>query len=283
MSAVLDNDRFFFALGAMGYVLAFASGLPALFGRKPLGLLTVLLVALGWVFQSIGLYQRGIAGAHCPIGNPFEVFQFITWALVIMYGLVGPAFRTSLLGVFCSALAGFMSSVSLAVPGFDAGPGRGLPGGYWIEAHASLSLFSYGAFGLLAVTSTMYLLQAYGLKHRRWESIYARLPSLVALDSVNLRILAVGVAVYTVAIGVGVIALQGAGGVLLLKLVFAVAVWLGYTAALVLRLAGRLFAQALSRVLLVLFGIAILTLYPVELNREAHRPLPTAVMEGGAR
>jgi len=277
----LDSDRLFFALGAAGYLLAVTSGLPAVFGRRPLGVLTQVLVGAGFAMQSVGLYMRGVAAAHCPIGNPFEVFQFITWSLIVLYCVVGPAFRMSLLGFFTSGMAGVLGTASL-LPGLDTAPGRGLPGGYWIEAHASLSLFSYGAFALLAVTSGMYLLQSWSLKRRRWESFFTRLPSLVELERVNLRLLVAAVTVYTVAVAAGALALERySETVLALKLTFAIAVWVGYAGALALRLRGRLFAQRLSTVSLVLFCAALATLYPVELNRDAHRPDAQPPVEGG--
>src|SRR5690606_13094825 len=112
---------------------------------------------------------RGLAVQSCPIGNPFEVLQFVSWSIVLIYILTGPVFRTSLLGSFCAVLAGLLSVGSLLVPSWDQPyPAGALFGGdAWVEAHAAIALFSYGLFGMLAVTSVMYLLQNYGLKHKR--------------------------------------------------------------------------------------------------------------------
>ena len=36
----------------------------------------------------------------CPLGNTFEISQFIAWSLVLLYFIIGPAFRLRLLGFF---------------------------------------------------------------------------------------------------------------------------------------------------------------------------------------
>src|SRR2546423_9275158 len=57
-------------------------------------------IALGFVFQSAFLSIRGHALGRCPITNLFEVFIFLAWSLALIYLLIGPAYRLSLMAAF---------------------------------------------------------------------------------------------------------------------------------------------------------------------------------------
>src|SRR3569623_2041506 len=61
-------------------------------------------MAVGFALQSAFLYLRGQQHGRCPLTNLFEVFIFIGWSIMLLYFLVGAAFRLSLLGVFTSPL-----------------------------------------------------------------------------------------------------------------------------------------------------------------------------------
>src|SRR5206468_5320597 len=57
-------------------------------------------IALGFVFQTAFLSMRGHALGRCPLTNLFEVFIFLAWSVSLIYLLVGPAYRLSLIGAF---------------------------------------------------------------------------------------------------------------------------------------------------------------------------------------
>jgi HemX protein len=61
-------------------------------------------VATGFVFQTIFLSIRGHSLGRCPITNLFEVFVFLAWSVALIYMLVGPAYRLSLMGAFIAPL-----------------------------------------------------------------------------------------------------------------------------------------------------------------------------------
>ena len=119
-------------------------------------------IALGFVFQTAFLSMRGHALGRCPLTNLFEVFIFLAWSVSLIYLLVGPAYRLSLMGAFtaplvfgCKRLPSSRRSMpppcaSLASP--------------WLELHASISLIAYGAFALACVAGLMYLVQERQLK-----------------------------------------------------------------------------------------------------------------------
>src|SRR5690606_6423678 len=109
-------------------------------------------------------------------------------------------------------------------------------GNAWIEFHAALALFSYGVFGLLALTSIMYLLRNYSLKNKRLSGIFSFLPPIVDLDQINVRLLATGVLLLAASLGVGsVYWLQATETVNLTKILMTVGVWIAFCVALVQR------------------------------------------------
>lgn len=277
MQIFAENARLLFALSSIAYLAAFAAGLPALGGRRPARILMGVCIVLAFVMQSLALNWRGMQARSCPIGNPFEIFQFITWSLIVLYGFVGSAFRTSLLGFFTAGLAALLSVTSLLMPGWDSSPSSLFGAGLWVELHAALSIFSYGAFGLLALASGMYLLQVHGLRKRHLEGLFEKLPSLVELERVCVRLLILSTAVYSLALAAGIVAWAQAGtSVANLKLLFTVLVWAGYALTLLMRVMGRLFPQRLAIACIALFGWSLLSLYPVELGRVEHATAMTA-------
>src|SRR6266704_2712456 len=54
-------------------------------------------IGLGFIFQTAFLWIRGQELGRCPITNLFEVFVFLAWSVALVYMLVGPPYRLSLL------------------------------------------------------------------------------------------------------------------------------------------------------------------------------------------
>ncbi|HEX2861112.1 MAG TPA: cytochrome c biogenesis protein CcsA [Lacunisphaera sp.] len=268
----LPTDRALLWLGALLYLAGFLTGLMALLRRSsasaPRASLNILLVA-GWVSQMAGLYVRGLATGGCPLSNTFELVQFVAWSAMVVYFFVGTAFRVSLLGLFTAGYAASLALVSLLVPPWDAVRGQKIFGtNPWIELHAALAVFSYGVFGLLALTSVMQLLQNWSLKHKRLNGLFWFLPSVVQLDQINTRMLALGVLLLTFSLGVGAVWwAQDTASVDLAKLVVTVGIWAVYLAVFLLRWRAWLVSVRFAWVCLVMFILALLSLGPVNSSR----------------
>ncbi|HWA26216.1 MAG TPA: cytochrome c biogenesis protein CcsA [Lacunisphaera sp.] len=270
----LPTDRALLWLGALLYLAGFATGLLALVRRSPepasRNLLNTLLVA-GWVAQMGGLYVRGLASGGCPLGNTFELIQFVAWSAMVVYFFVGTAFRLSLLGLFAAGYAATLALISLLIPAWDAGHGKRIFGSNsWIELHAALAVFSYGVFGLLALTSVMQLLQNWSLKHKRLNGLFWFLPSVVQLDQINRRMLMLGLLLLTVSLGVGAVWWsRDTASVNLPKLIVTIGVWAAYLGVLLLRWRALLVSVRFAWVCLVMFMLALLSLGPVNSSRPA--------------
>jgi HemX protein len=264
------SDRTWLWAAAGFYFAGFALGTIALLRHgRPSGGATFLLIGLGYALQLAGLGVRGRAVGGCPLGNQFEFYQFIAWSAITLYLVVGVTFRNSLLGFFTSALAAALTLLSLAIPAWDATQRTHIFGSNpWIELHAALAVFSYGVFGLLALTSILFLLRNHSLKSKRLGGWFSFLPSILDLDHIGVRLLVAGVTILAVSLGVGsVYWVRDMSSVNLAKLFATFAIWLAYAGALGLRLRGILLAKRFSWACLALFVAALLSLGPVDRSR----------------
>src|SRR5207245_3448666 len=115
-------------------------------------------VGLGFIFQTAFLSVRGHALGRCPLTNLFEVFIFLAWSIALIYLMVGPTYRLSLMGAFTAPLVIGLQAFALLAP-IDIPHEARLPANPWLEFHASISMIAYGAFALACVAGVMYLVQ----------------------------------------------------------------------------------------------------------------------------
>jgi len=270
-------DRDWITLGATCYALGFVHGSLSLIRRRRHSRwLMFAAMCTGFTFQTVGLLLRGMATKGCPLGNTFELVQFTVWSSMLVYLVIGPTFRLSLLGFFTGGLAATLSIVSMIPHGWDSDFRMRIFGDNpWIEFHAALALFSYGVFGLLALTSVMYLLQDHYLKQRRRPAMFGYLPSIVQLDTTNVRLLACGVTILTVSLMVGGHYFrQDPDRVNFVKLGVTISIWATYFVVLVLRWRARLITKRFAWVCVILFLIALASLGPVNRSRPETHPTP---------
>lgn len=274
MFADLSDRAWLWAASAF-YLAGFVQGTISLWRKGgPAGSATYVLVAIGYVLQLVGLGERGRAVGGCPLGNTFEIFQFTAWSATTLYLAIGVRFRQSLLGYFTSCLAAVLTLVSLAIPAWDATRRTRIFSNPWIELHASLALFSYGVFGLLALTALMLVLRNYSLKQKHLGGWFSFLPSILDLDHISLRLLVAGVILLTASlVGGAFYWVRDTSSVDALKLLTTVGVWVAYTVALTLRLRGHLLAKRFAWTCLALFGAALVSLGAVDSSRHP-RALP---------
>ena len=275
-------DRFWLWCAAGFYFAGFILGTAGVLRKRrhSRGVM-YLIVVTGYILQTFGLYLRGNAVHGCPLGNPFEIFQFTAWSATTLYLVIGVTFRLSLLGYFTSMLSAALTLLSLSVHDWDATRRVGIFGGNtWIELHAALALFSYGVFALLALTSILFLLRHSSLKNKTLDGAFAFLPPMVDLDTISVRLLVAGVALLSASLAVGSAWwLRDTGVVNTAKLLTTVAIWAAYSLALGLRLFGILLPKRLAWVCVVLFAGALLSLGPVNASRYS----PAAAKETAQR
>lgn len=161
-------------------------------------------IFIGFAFQMVFLYQRGELHQRCPLTNLFEILIFIGWGIVLLYFLVGPTFRLSLLGVFTAPMIALLQTLALIVSvvlpwDHDVGPPK-VKATALGELHAAVSLIAYAAFAMACVTGVMYLLQARLLKKHRIHGLFYQLPPIHDLAKAIQRLTLWGSVLLTVGI-----------------------------------------------------------------------------------
>jgi len=233
-----DRDFIFYALWV--YIGAFLYSLYLIQGRgrwESRG--HKLLVVAGWLLHGYGLCLRAQQIQHCPITNLFEMIQFVTWAVVLVYLVMGFVWRVSLLGEFTLPLVIAFVASGL-IPAFDQPRPDNMLRNVWLSLQAAIALLSYGALALAGVTGVMYLIQERRLKTRRLRGALERLPPLEHLDGMNYRLLSAGFLFLTAGLLFGFVL----GAVVmksdLPKTLWSLVVWLVYGGLLAARMTQRL-------------------------------------------
>lgn len=216
-------------------------------------------IALGFLLQSAFLSIRGHALGRCPLTNLFEVFVFLAWSVALIYLVIGPTYRLSLMGAFTAPLVFLIQTFALLAP-IDIPHRVRLPANTWLEFHASMSMIAYGAFALACVAGVMYLVQERQLKTHQLHSIFYHLPPLTNLFAAITRLLWLGFALYTA----GLVSGFFTGGPLpRVKMICAFAVWIFYGAILQGRHLHRLAPKRIATLCVLAFSAAVSVLWAI--------------------
>src|SRR4030095_8489730 len=206
------------------------------------GKFNFLAIGLGFLFQTAFLSRCGHALGRCPLTNLFEVFIFLAWSVSLIYLLIGPAYRLSLMGAFTAPFVFALQACPLLAP-IDVPHPRIASPSPWLEMHASVSLIAYGAFALACVAGLMYLVQERQLKSRQINSMFYHFPPLTDLFAAITRLLWLGFVLLTLGIMAGFFTGQPLPYV---KVAWSLGVWVFYAAILLARHLGTTAPRSLS-------------------------------------
>ena len=230
------------------------------------GRFNFLAIVAGFAFQTAFLSVRGHALGRCPLTNLFEVFVFLAWSVALIYLLVGPVYRLSLMGAFTAPVVFFIQTVALLAPVDVRHPGK-MPANPWLEFHASMSMIAYGAFALACIAGVMYLIQDRQLKTRRLRSIFFHLPPLSDLFIAITRLLWWGLGLYTLGLVSGFFIGQPLPRV---QVFCSFAVWVLYAAILQGRYLRRLAPKAVAALCIIGFTAALTLLWGITFSAQVH-------------
>ena len=255
MDRLLLTGATFCLLLSFGYTL-FALGA----GKFRPGVVNLVAILGGFALLSLDLRARGQAQGSCPINSLFDVLVFMSWATLLIYLVVGSAYRLSLLGAFTSPL------VLLVLLFAQLGPVSSTPDvrirqDPWIEFHAALSLIAYGAFALAAVAGLMYLMQDRQLKLRKAGALLYNLPPITELGIANARLIWLGFGLLTVGFAAGFISGIHVNS---LKFLASALIWAGFGAILLLRRIHRLPPRRTAEASILVFCLALLSLPAIQ-------------------
>jgi len=266
--AMTDRDLLVVAFAIYG--CSFLYGFSFLMLRRPYSRVAMLIqLSCGFLVQTLGLNIRVSTSKAWPIGNPFEVAQFIAWSLVLLFLIIGPAFRLRLLGFLTAALTTLIVGGSLAIHSWDNPYPLGTLGSNpWVEIHAALAIFSYSIFAILSLVSFMFLVQQHGLKKKQFTGIYEILPSVQQLDLMAKRLLFTGVLFLSASLIFGAVFWANNFDLVpVYKLTATCIIWIGYLCVFTLRIQRKLVTRRHAITTIILFIMALLSLWPVESAR----------------
>lgn len=254
-------DRFLLTGATFCLLLSFCYTLFALgAGRFRPGLVNLIAILGGFVLLSLDLWGRGQAQGSCPINSLFDVLIFMSWSILLIYLLVGPAYHLSLLGAFTSPLVFVILLFAQLGPVGSTAQGR-FDRDPWVETHAALTLVAYGAFALAAVAGVMYLLQDRQLKRHRAGTLFYNLPPVTELGIANARLLWLGFGLLTAGFAAGFLSGIPVNN---LKFVASVLIWIAYGCVLGLRKSHRLPPKRTAVISLLLFVLVLLALPAIQ-------------------
>jgi len=156
----------------------------------------------GFALQTAAVYLRGESVGQCPMKSLSVVLVFIGWSVVLLYFLVGPAYRVSLLGIFTAPLVTAMHVLAFVVPNAFPDYAQKVKIDPYVELHAALALIAYAAFALGCITGVMYLLQERFLKQHRIGGLFFQLPPIHGLSRAIQRLILLGLILLSLSLAV---------------------------------------------------------------------------------
>ena len=239
-------------------VLAYGEAAVAYWGnsRRPgrLGALATWGVRVGWLAQSALLVLQATRAEAFPWDTWAGSLNLFVWFVVTAYLVWGCRARYRLLGLLVMPPAAALLVVAWAGGG-TAERARNRYSDLFLVLHVGLVLAAFAALSLAAGLAALYLWQERRLKRRETGILRLRAPSLVALDRLVARTIAVAVPLLAVGIAAGLARLLHEGRGLDPLIVATLAIWALYGVFLVLRYARGLHGRRAA--LLALAGFAL--------------------------
>jgi HemX protein len=232
------------------------------------------LLLAAFALHTAAMFQRGFSIAHCPVNNLYEATTFVAWAIVAAYLVIGLLPRLRFLGAFASPVL-LAIGVFALMPALD--PPRGPQpqfSGALVSLHAATILLAYGAFGLGAVASAMFLMQQHDLKFHKLRAVLSLLPPIQRLESIAIRLVFAGFVLFTIGLEAGRFLPRPAHAAYWTdpKVLWSIFLWFVYLALLILRQLRAASSRSLAISLIAAFVFLLLTFWGTTLLSPLHHP-----------
>jgi len=195
-------------------------------------------VRLGWLAQTALLAVQAARADGFPWSSWAGSLNLFVWLVVGTYLIWGCRPRFRLLGLSVMPLV-FALFVVARVGG---GTGTGHHSDYgnlFLVLHVGLVLAAFAGFTLAAGLAGLYLVEERRLKQRAADILRLKLPSLVVLERLTMRTIAVSLPLLTLGLIAGFVRLRDRGGGVDALMGATIAAWAIYAAFLGLRPTGR--------------------------------------------
>ncbi|HEY7691095.1 MAG TPA: cytochrome c biogenesis protein CcsA [Gaiellaceae bacterium] len=200
----------------------------------PAGRLATWGVRLGWVLQTALLVDQAARADAFPWATWAGSLNLFVWLVVSVFLVWGCRTRFRLLGLAVMPLAAAL----LVIARLGGGIGTGGRSGYsttFLVVHVGLLSFAFAAFTLAAALSGLYLWQERRLKEHRPVGLLGRAPSLLTLETLTSRTIAVALPALTAGIVAGLVRLRNDGAPVDALMAVTLGTWAVYGSYLILR------------------------------------------------
>jgi ABC-type uncharacterized transport system permease subunit len=195
-------------------------------------------VRLGWLAQTALLGVQAARADGFPWASWAGSLNLFVWLVVGTYLIWGCRPRYRLLGLSVMPLAALLFLVARFGGGTKAGE-RSHYGNLFLVLHVGFVLAAFAGFTLAAALAGIYLWEDGRLKRRAADILTLRLPSLVTLEQLTVRTVAVSLPLLTLGLAAGFVRLEQRGGGVDALMAVTVVTWLVYGGFLAARPAGR--------------------------------------------
>ena len=212
-------------------------------------------VRLGWLAQTALLGVQAAQADGFPWATWWGSLDLFVWLVVAAYLVWGCRPRYRLLGLAVMPLATILLAVSYA-----GGGAAGEASGYsnlFLVVHVGLVLAAFAGFTLAAALAALYLWQERRLKRHDAGILRVRVPSLVTLDELSGRTIAVALPALTLGIVAGLIRLGFHGGGFDALMALTILTWAVYGVFLLLRYEAGWHGRKAAYLLLAGFALVI--------------------------
>src|SRR3954447_27052120 len=195
-------------------------------------------VRIGWLAQTALLEVQDAGADGFPWASWAGSLNLFVWLVVGTYLIWGcrPNFR--LLGLSVMPLV-FALFVAARIGGGIESGDRSHYGNLFLVLHVGFVLAAFAGFTLAAGLAGLYLLEDGRLKRRAADILRLKMPSVVVLERLMHRTIAVSLPLLTLGLVAGLVRLHDKGGGFDALMAFTVATWLIYAAFLAIRPTAR--------------------------------------------
>jgi ABC-type uncharacterized transport system permease subunit len=191
-------------------------------------------VRIGWLMQTGLLVVQAVRSGGFPWDTWAGSLNLFVWLVVGVYLIWGCRARYRLLGlaVMPPAVALLLAA---RIGGGTEAEGNAAYSSVFLALHVGLVLVAFAGFALAAALSALYLWQERRLKRREAGAVLGRAPSLLTLETLSARTIAVALPALTAGIAAGLVRLRTSGGHFDALMAVTLLTWLTYGAFLLMR------------------------------------------------
>ena len=168
-------------------------------------------VRLGWLAQTALLALQAARVDGFPWSSWAGSLNLFVWLVVGTFLIWGCKPRFRLLGLTVMPLVVALFVAARVGGGTEAG-GRSHYGNLFLVLHVGFVLAAFAGFTLAAALAALYLVEERRLKRRASDILRLKLPSLVVLERLSTRTIAISLPLLTLGLAAGFVRLREHGG-----------------------------------------------------------------------